>query len=454
MKVIIALNTAWNLVNFRAGLIRALVAEGHEVVAVAPNDEYAPRLAELGCRFVALPMDNKGTHPGRDLLLWFRFLNLLRRERPDVFLGYTIKPNVYGSLAAHVSGIPVVNNIAGLGAVFIRDNWLTRLVRLLYKTALSRSHHVFFQNDEDCRMFVESGLVAADKVSRLPGSGVDLVQFSPADTLPMILSTICEQAPSPASGGRSQSLTIPDIPTSYCYTQVHGAQFGRTTDAGGHSPNPPDGTASHSTRPSNVNGQVAGHPASGRGEFRFLLVARLLWDKGVGEFVEAARMVHRQYPTAKFQLLGFLDVKNPTAVSSVQMDDWVEEGVVEYLGVADDVKPYLAAADCVVLPSYREGVPRSLLEAAAMGRPIVTTDAVGCRDAVDDGVNGLLCRVGDAGDLADKLLRMIEMFPEERALMGLEGRKKMEREFDEKIVIRRYLEIIGEVSSPAASANY
>ena len=368
-KVMIVLNTAWNLVNFRAGLIRALVAAGYEVVAVAPDDEYAPRLKDFGCRFIALPMDNKGTHPGRDLLLFFRFLNLLRRERPDVFLGYTVKPNVYGSLAAHALGIPVVNNIAGLGAVFIRDNWLTRLVRQLYKTALSRSRHVFFQNEEDMQLFVERGLVSPDKVSRLPGSGIDLNIF--------------------------------------CYATMQPFD---------HRP------------------------------FRFLLVARLLWDKGVGEYVEAARMVRRKYPAAKFQLLGFLDVKNPTAVSNTQMDDWVEEGVVEYLGVADDVKPYLVAADCVVLPSYREGVPRSLLEAAAIGRPIVTTDAVGCRDAVDDGVNGLLCRVGDAGDLADKLLRMIEMHPDERALKGRAGRLKMEHEFDEKIVVNRYLDVIGAVA--------
>ena len=369
MKVIISLNTAWNLVNFRAGLIRALVAEGYDVVSVAPFDEYAPRLKELGCRFIDLPMDNKGTHPGRDLLLFFRFLKLLRRERPDVFLGYTVKPNVYGSLAAHLLGIPVVNNIAGLGAVFIHDSWLTRLVRLLYKTALSRSHHVFFQNDEDLRLFVEQGLAAKDKVSRLPGSGVDL--------------------------------------NAFCYAPMQILE----------------------NRP-----------------FHFLLVARLLWDKGVGEYVEAARIVHGKYPTARFQLLGFLDVKNPTAVSSSQMNDWEAEGVVEYLGVEEDVKPYLISADCVVLPSYREGVPRSLLEAAAIGRPIVTTDAVGCRDAVDVGVSGLLCRVGDAVDLAEKLLQMIEMSSEERELMGLAGRKKMEEEFDEKIVIGKYLEVISKIA--------
>jgi glycosyltransferase involved in cell wall biosynthesis len=368
MKVMIVLNTAWNLVNFRAGLIRALVAQGYEVVAVAPYDDYAPRLAELGCRYEPMPMDNKGTHPGRDLLLFFRFLNLLRRERPDVYLGYTVKPNVYGSLAAHTLGIPVVNNIAGLGAVFIRDNWLTRLVRLLYKSALSRSQHVFFQNDEDMGLFVERGLVAPNKVSRLPGSGVDL--------------------------------------TAFAYVSM----------------------------PSPDNRAIV-----------FLLVARLLWDKGVGEYIEAARLVRQKYPAAKFQLLGFLDVKNPTAVSSDEMSAWVDEGVVEYLGVADDVKPYLAGADCVVLPSYREGVPRSLLEAAAIGRPIVTTDAIGCRDAVDDGMSGLLCRVADADDLADKLLQIIAMSVDDRAGMGLAGRRKMEREFDEKIVIRRYVEVIDDL---------
>ena len=369
-KIVIALNTAWNLVNFRAGLIRALVAQGYEVVALAPHDEYAPRLAALGCRFVALPMDNQGTHPGRDLLLFFRFLKLLGHERPDVFLGYTVKPNIYGSMAAHVLGIPVINNIAGLGTVFIRDSWLTRLVRLLYKTALSRSRHVFFQNNEDMRLFVESGLVSPAKISRLPGSGIDLNIFS----------------------------FVPIDPSQ--------------------------------DRP-----------------FRFLLVARLLWDKGVGEYVAAARIVRRKYPTARFQLLGFLDVKNKTAVSSTKMDDWVREGVVEYLGVADDVKPYLAATDCVVLPSYREGVPRSLLEAAAMGRPIVTTNAVGCRDVVDDGVNGLLCHVRDAGDLAKKLECIIAMTPDERERMGDAGRKKMGREFDEKIVIEQYLLAIGKIVS-------
>lgn len=372
VRVVIALNTAWNLVNFRAGLIRSLVAAGYEVVAVAPPDEYVEHLKAMGCRYVPLSMDNKGTHPGRDLLLLWRFWRLLKLERPAVFLGYTVKPNVYGSLAAHTLAIPVVNNIAGLGAVFISETWLTRLVKGLYRLALSRSSKVFFQNDDDRRLFIQSRLVRPDVADRLPGSGVDLNRF-----------------------------------------KVQEAR-------------------------DNKNG-LAG--------FKFLLIARMLWDKGVGEYVEAARLVRERYPEAEFCLLGFLDVQNPAAISRTQMVEWVEERVVHYLGCSDDVRPHIANADCVVLPSfYREGVPRTLLEAAAMGRPIITTDTVGCREVVDDGVNGFLCRPRDGKDLAAKMLQMIELQHQDRRVMGLRSREKAEREFDEQIVIRRYLDTIGEIT--------
>ena len=372
MKVMISINTAWNLTNFRSGLIRALVAQGYEVVAVAPHDEYADHLAGLGCRFIALPMDNKGTHPARDLLLLFRFLKILHRERPDVFLGYTVKPNIYGSLAARMLGFPVVNNIAGLGAVFIQDGWLVRLVRGLYRVALSRSAKVFFQNNDDRALFVNAGLVQSEIADLLPGSGIDLTRFS--------------------SNG--------------------------------------DDAALH-------------YSTSNDGRFRFLLIARMLRDKGVGEYVAAAKLIRSRYPKAECCLLGFVDVQNPAAISRAEMDAWVAQGDVIYLGVSDDVRVEIAMADCIVLPSYREGTPRTLLEAAAMGKPIVTTNAVGCCEVVDDGVNGYLCRVRDAEDLAEKMLRMIELSPSARIAMGAAGRKKMELEFDEKIVIDKYLEAVG-----------
>lgn len=363
MKIIISLNTAWNLLNFRAGLIRALVARGHEVVAVAPDDAYAASLPELGCRFVALPMDNRGTHPGRDLLLWWRFLRLFRRERPDIYLGYTVKPNVFGSLAAHLLGIPVINNIAGLGAVFINDGWVTKVVRALYRLALKRSVKVFFQNGDDRRLFVDGGLVDAGLTELLPGSGIDLVRFSP-------------------------------------------------------------------------------RLAQRDGCFRFLLIARMLWDKGVGEYVRAAELLRQRWPNTEFCLLGFVDVLNPAAISRAQMEAWVAQGSIVYLGVSDDVRDQIANADCIVLPSYREGTPRTLLEAAAMAKPIVATDAVGCREVVDDGSNGFLCRVRDADDLAEKMARMLSLTERQRREMGVRGRQKMEAEFDEQRVIAKYLRAI------------
>lgn len=372
MKIIISLNTAWNLLNFRSGLIKALIAEGHEVLAVAPRDEYAPRLAKLGCRYIAMPMDNQGAHPGRDALLLLRFLRLFRQERPDVYLGYTVKPNVYGSLAAHISGIPAINNIAGLGAVFIKNGWLSRIVRQLYRLALGRSATVFFQNDDDRRLFIDEKLVRPEIAGLLPGSGIDLNKFQVA----------------------------------------------------------PPNLIVNSNR-----------------KFRFILIARMLWDKGVGEFVQAAETLKSRWPECEFCLLGFVDVKNPAAISRSQMDAWVEQTHISYLGVSDDVRAEIAAADCIVLPSYREGTPRTLLEAAAMGRPIIATDAVGCREVVEDGVNGFLCKLRNADDLAEKMHLMLSLDPDQRHEMGLRGRKKMEREFDEQFVIGKYLAAIDQVKT-------
>lgn len=179
---------------------------------------------------------------------------------------------------------------------------------------------------------------------------------------------------------------------------------------------------------------------------RFLLMARMLWDKGVGEYVEAARQVRQLYPDTQFDLLGFLDVQNSTAISRTQVDEWVQEGIVNYLGITHDVRDEILNTDCVVLPSYREGISRTLLESAAMCRPIITTDVVGCRDVVDDGINGYLCLPKNSDDLARKIVQMIKLTPDERKKMGVQGRMKVEREFDERVVISRYIAVISEIA--------
>lgn len=183
-------------------------------------------------------------------------------------------------------------------------------------------------------------------------------------------------------------------------------------------------------------------------ECRFLLTSRLLWDKGVAEYVEAAKLLKAAAPHTRFRLLGFLDVANPSAVPRDQVERWHRDGIVDYLGSTDDVVPQLAAVDCVVLPSYREGAPRSLLEAASMGLPVITTDTPGCRDVVEDGVSGYLCRPRDAADLAEKMMRIAALSAKERTAMGAAGREKMVREFDERIVIARYLEVIEGIAGP------
>jgi len=365
--IVLSINSSWNLVNFRSNLIGRLQREGFEVVALSPVDAHVAPLVALGVRHIPIDVDAKGVSPIGDLRLAAQYWRILRGLRPVAYLGWTIKPNVYGSLAAHALGIPVINNISGLGTAFIKVNVLTRIVRGLYRTALSRSATVFFQNRDDRDLFVAQRLVRAESTRLLPGSGIDLTQFTP--------------------------------------------------DAG------------DTTHPEQL-------------PLAFLMVARLLRDKGVIEFVEAARIVRAAHPEVEFQLLGFLDVENRTAISRAEVEGWEAEGVVRYLGSASDVRPYLGRAMAVVLPSYREGMPRSLLEAAAMARPLIATDVPGCTEIARAGENAILCKVRDAGSLAEAMSAMLALAPTERTTMGARGREIAEQEFDVSVVETRYLDAI------------
>ena len=364
--IAIGSNTSHYVWQARRNLVRHIQDEGHDVVVVAPKDDYSAYFAEMGVAHAEIPM-KMNKNPVSDYLLYRRFLKTFREIRPDIYLGYTIKPNIYGSLAAHQLGIPTINNIAGLGTLFTSERLVARIAKTLYRIALDRSALVFFQNPDDRRLFTTSGVVRHDRHDLLPGSGVDLSRFafSPLPVLPK-------------------------------------------TD-----------------------------------RLRFLLVGRMLWDKGVGEFVEAAKHIRQTQPNVEFCLLGRIDNDNPTAISQAQIEAWVADGHVTYLGYSDDVPDEIRKADCIVLPSaYPEGTPRTLLEASAIGRPIITTDAPGCRMTVDDGVNGYLCALRDASDLQDKLERIIAHTQQERSDMGSAGRPKMEREFDEAIVIGKYIDRI------------
>ena len=356
----LASNSAWNLANFRKPVIEALVAAGYEVVAVAPADGQEAALTGMGASFVPISMRGAGTSPVEDLRLLLYYRKLIRRERPDFFLGYTAKPNIYGSMAANMAGARVIATISGLGSAFLKGGLLGRILMTLYRVALGRARAVMFQNPADRALFIDRRIVRADQARLVAGSGIDLASF-PATPLPS------------------------------------------------------------------------------SEEFRFLLIARLLLDKGIAEFVDAARAVRARHPHARFQLLGGGGGDNPSAVPAADVEQWVSESIVEWLGAKDDVRPNIAAADCVVLPSYREGLPRSLLEGAAMGRPLIASDVPGCRDVIDDGVSGLLCEVRSACSLEAAMERMITMTPTALAAMGAAGRRKVETEFDQKLVVEAYL---------------
>ena len=375
MKIAISVNTTWNIVNFRSNLIRSFILDGHDVIAISPPDDFVSDLKKLGCSYIPLQMDNKGANPIKDLVLFFRYIMIFCAQRPHIYIGYTIKPNIYGSIAAKLLKIPVINNITGLGTTFIKETLITRIVEKLYKVSLSNSKCVFFQNREDKAIFLNRGLINlgddtknSSRFQILPGSGIDLNRFYPRNNRNM-------------ANDKDQA-------------------------------------------------------------FVFLFMGRVLKDKGIEEFVGAARLIKSFYKNVRFCILGSIDAKNSTAISQDLLDSWVAEGIVEYLGAVVDVRNNIAISDCIVLPSYREGTPRSLLEAAAMARPIIATDVAGCRDVVDDQKNGFLCKPYDSKDLSLKMKKMLELDASKRKQMGLEGRIKVESEFNEKLVISKYRNVI------------
>ncbi len=364
--IVVCANLAWNLVNFRAGLIRALLADGFRVIAVAPPDPaMEARLAKLGCAFVPAPIDAMGLSPWRDLATLRAFRRILRAHRPVAWLSWTIKPNVYGALAARFLGIPAIPNVSGLGTAFIRRGLLTAVAKRLYRAGFARAPTVFFQNADDRALFVAGHLVRPDQARLLPGSGIDPEEWAPRNW----------------------------------------------------------------TRPA---------------PRRFLMLARVVADKGVREFAAAARIVRARWPDARFVLMGPLDVANRTALPAAEVRGWEADGLIEYRAPIDDVRPAIAEADFVVLPSYREGLSRVLLEAAALGRPIVATDVPGCRDIVRDGDNGFLCAPQDAAALAAALDRAAAVGDADWARMAHAGRERVIAEFSLERVTALYRAALGD----------
>ncbi len=363
MTIGITINRSWNIYNFRSGLIEALLADGHEVIAIAPRDKYSTQLKALGCRYEAIEMSNKGSNPIKDVRLIYALFKLYKKTRLDIVLHYTIKPNIYGTIAAAFLRIPTVSNVSGLGTVFIRNNLTSFVAKVLYKIAFRFPLIVFFQNTDDKYLFLSQKLIREKVADLVPGSGVNITHFSPQ--------------PSP----RNKTFT-------------------------------------------------------------FLMIARVLYDKGIIEFIEAIRIVRKKNIKANFKLLGTVEQEANLSATMEDIYLWEQEGLIKYIGTNDDVRHSIAAADCVVLPSYREGTPRSLLEAAAMGKPLITTDVPGCREVVKNNYNGFLCKVKNAFDLADKILDITQINDEQLEQMGMHSRQLAVEVFDERFVVEKYMAAI------------
>jgi len=371
MKVVVIASKARSLINFRGPLLNAIIQSGHEVIACAPGHDPATTeaLQKLGIKYEPLILDRTGLNPLSDFRATIQIMHLLRRLQPDITLGYTIKPVIFGSIAARLARVPNhFSLITGLGFSFVdspnptlKKRILNYLIRLLYRISLSSNRAVFFQNPDDRNLFVQLGLVSSNQTVVVNGSGIDLDHFRPAPL----------------------------------YTE----------------------------RPI------------------FLLIARLLKDKGIREYIEAAQLIKRRYPEAVFLLVGPSD-SNPAAISAEEIAKLDSSGCIEYLGEVSDVRPVIARSTIYVLPSYREGMPRTVLEAMAMGRPIITTDVPGCRETVIEGYNGFLVPPRDSETLAEAMERLITQ-PELILHMGKNSRELAEEKFDVRCVNEQMMKVMG-----------
>jgi glycosyltransferase involved in cell wall biosynthesis len=360
-----------SLIKFRGPLLQALLAKGLDVHVAAPDlsgaEDIRSELVTLGITLHEIGLKRTGTNPVADFGTMAELWRLMRRIQPDYVFGYTIKPVIYGSIAAWVAGVTNrFSLVTGLGYAFTGEalgkrGLLRKLIQRLYRFGLSKSHKVFFQNPDDQALFQQLNLLPASITSCVVnGSGVDVAGYSIAP--------------------------LPEKPS-------------------------------------------------------FLLIARLLGDKGVREYAIAASKVKAQYPQASFKLVGWID-DNPDAIAQRELDEWVSSGALEFLGKLTDVRPAIAGCNVYVLPSYREGTPRTVLEAMAMGRPVITTDAPGCRETVVDGDNGFLVPVQAVDELASAMIRFIED-PMLVASMGLRSRQIAEEKYDVHKVNEFMLEEMG-----------
>ena len=368
-KIIISANVLFTIANFRKELIKFLVQKDYEVICVASKDELSNNAEEilntLGVKFIEINVSRKGMNPIEDLGYLFNLIKIYKQHRPKAVLHFTIKPNIYGTIACKLLNIPSINTINGLGSGIIKDNFLSKVLKSLYRFSLKYSHKILFQNSDDKSFFINNRIISEKKVGIVPGSGVDTQYFNNSE--------------------------------------------------------------------------------SNNDKLTFILIARLLKDKGIYEYIEAIKEVKKINNDVVFLLAGQFDHDNPTAIKEEEVQTWENDKLIKYIGKTDDIKEFFRLSDIVVLPSYREGLSRVLIEAASASKPIITTNVAGCKDIVVENENGFLCDVKSASSLKECIEKMINISDEERNKMGTNSNLIAKNKFDKKIVNRIYLNIIKDI---------
>ena len=372
-RVGIIANTSWNILNFRLGLIKALKDNGYQIFIMAPKDEHSANLEQLGYEIHYVnKLSRKGTNPLVDILLIIELARLYKKLNLNFVLQYTIKPNIYGSIASFFSGVYAISTVTGLGYVFLSNGISSKIAKMLYRISLRFSHVVFFQNSDDKELFEINRLVPVSKSRLVNGSGIDTEYYYPA---------YCQEI---NTENKKESTT-------------------------------------------------------------FLMISRLLQDKGVYEFITASKNIRQKYPQTEFIILGDYDEGNPTSINQDDIQLWKNEKIIQLQGFKKNTRDFICQSDVVVLPSYREGIPRVILEAFAMGKPSITTDAPGCKHVVDHNENGLICKVRDEKSLYDAMETFILLSGTEKIKMGINARKKAEEVYSIGQIVKTYLSVLSSI---------
>lgn len=362
-KILILANKDSGLYRFRKELMQKFISSGNEVYCSLPVEDFTKNITDLGCKCIDTKISRHGTNPIEDIKLFFKYIKILNKVKPDAVLTYTIKPNIYGGLACSLKRVPYLSNITGLGVAVQNGGLMQKLTLFLYKLGLRKSKMIFFQNIANLK-FMQEKKIAKSNFCLLPGSGVNLEEN--------------------------------------CFEKYPNSD------------------------------EIV----------KFLIIGRIMKDKGTDEILEAAKIIKKEHNNAKFIFIGPYDGDYRQKIEQAEND-----GYVEHIEKQPNVHPFIKESHVTLHASYHEGMSNVLLETAASGRPVIATDVPGCRETYDDGISGFSFKPRDVQSMVKAIEKFLSLTNEQKAQMGIAGRKKVEKEFDRNIIVNAYLKELSEIQS-------